>query len=1187
MDATLPSDAELLALLSKPPEPALEKNAFDSFLFRHAQRYDFSSSTSAPFGEIFRKLIEERFLPSPSWEPPQPRDYQLRVLQCMRVLMRDPVHRNLFADLGGAEVLVRLFADLSCEHCAASSHAAEFGTEMLVETLSILKRFATLECLCPGEPPPHRRVAAAAAAAATAASQPSASMAATASASSAPYGAAGELQLQRGLVALLSTSDAIVLQCALVCIQQLVQLEPHLVAIGQLGCAELLLRILTEYEAAFKALTAELIEQLLRERTFLKDVLLHDGTSAILSALHSHDPGVQIPLLRSLERLSTPAEPLSQVADGAAASARAEIRQLGGINVLLALLSAGRCSHSVAGAICSVLTALALDDEAALQIRQANGVYLIGRLLLLLHPEATAAAVSTMGCGGGETAGGAGGAGSHGNTSAGGGAAADEAIAAHEGLATIAFRALRYIFSTERNRQIFRRLFPPDLFASFIDVGHYASDLSRYAPLARQMLRLSSAALSRMLEALQDINIGKDAPGRKRIRDYLVQELLGKGAFGSVYQVKKDTGETLFAMKELPLEALGGGSGGSGGGGGGGDGGGGGSDGEGVEEPTAAVKREVQILSTLQHPNIISYYESFKHKHNLYIVMELVEGATLLDHLNSLTEKGGCMAESRIWAIFTQICLALRYVHKEKKVVHRDLTPSNIMISADGVVKLADFGLARQRSDAHTASVMDSVVGTVLYQCPEIIQAETYGEKADVWALGCILYQMATLRPPFEGGNPLVVANAIVDGRYKPLDAEAYPPQSLLAEVVRRLLTVEPETRPDIDEVATLISPVLLTELGRVSKEVHTLRKDVQTEREWRVRHEREAKSNKEAVHRLFARHQACGAGQQQPAARQQPPGGGGAAVGAAAGGCAPGSMAIAGGGGGAPAAGSRPSLQREALEPSPMRRSVASVSRTPMLSISPSRIREIHDPCSLILMQLHKILFISQLPPSLEGDGQAAERQAIDKYKRELFSHKNLYRGRNLKDELHKLMNGSHEMIDIAFRSHASLADGDVPGPNGSGFDANGSFSQKQTRISYEDLQRAIEHVLESTGYYDVKGDAEQGPPAEPPLGGTLPLNRPPIAPPSSLNEPPGISRASSLPAPPPPLRIGNGLSTPRGAVALGVLGPSPLGPSPLGSGPRELPPVHGRGSRGNLAAAALPPDMAPASHRELPHAS
>ena len=188
------------------------------------------------------------------------------------------------------------------------------------------------------------------------------------------------------------------------------------------------------------------------------------------------------------------------------------------------------------------------------------------------------------------------------------------------------------------------------------------------------------------------------------------------------------------------------------------------------------------ILSTCSTPLLV--LRSFKHKHNLYIVMGWWRGRRC--SITSTPPKG-LHGRVRIWAIFTQICLALRYVHKEKKVVHRDLTPSNIMISADGVVKLADFGLARQRSDAHTASVMDSVVGTVLYQCPEIIQAETYGEKADVWALGCILYQMATLRPPFEGGNPLVVANAIVDGRYKPLDAEAYPPQSLLAEVVRRL----------------------------------------------------------------------------------------------------------------------------------------------------------------------------------------------------------------------------------------------------------------------------------------------------------------------------------------------------------------------------------------------------------------
>ena len=135
-----------------------------------------------------------------------------------------------------------------------------------------------------------------------------------------------------------------------------------------------------------------------------------------------------------------------------------------------------------------------------------------------------------------------------------------------------------------------------------------------------------------------------------------MQELLGKGAFGCVYQAKKDTGETLFAMKELPLDMVsvyGGGSG---------------------EEPrdsdgeqsATLLEREVQILSTLQHPNIIRYYDSFQQGDFFYIVMELVEGATLLDHLNSLSEKRQSMAEPRIWQLFTQVwCSAVLAFHRQ------------------------------------------------------------------------------------------------------------------------------------------------------------------------------------------------------------------------------------------------------------------------------------------------------------------------------------------------------------------------------------------------------------------------------------------------------------------------------------------------------------------------------------------
>ena len=142
-------------------------------------------------------------------------------------------------------------------------------------------------------------------------------------------------------------------------------------------------------------------------------------------------------------------------------------------------------------------------------------------------------------------------------------------------------------------------------------------------------------------------------PTVRYVKDYAVQELLGKGAFGCVYQAKKDTGETLFAMKELPLDMVsvhGGGSGEEL------------RDSDG-EQSATLLEREVQILSTLQHPNIIRYYDSFQQGDSFYIVMELVEGATLLDHLNSLSEKRQSMAEPRIWQLFTQVCAAVLAFH--------------------------------------------------------------------------------------------------------------------------------------------------------------------------------------------------------------------------------------------------------------------------------------------------------------------------------------------------------------------------------------------------------------------------------------------------------------------------------------------------------------------------------------------
>ena len=108
----------------------------------------------------------------------------------------------------------------------------------------------------------------------------------------------------------------------------------------------------------------------------------------------------------------------------------------------------------------------------------------------------------------------------------------------HDHLAAHAFRTLRFVFSTERNRKLFRRLFPPDLYAAFIDVGQYERELPRYAPLVRQLAVLAPEARAKVQEALEDINMAR-GPAVRYVKDYAVQELLGKGAFGCVYQARR------------------------------------------------------------------------------------------------------------------------------------------------------------------------------------------------------------------------------------------------------------------------------------------------------------------------------------------------------------------------------------------------------------------------------------------------------------------------------------------------------------------------------------------------------------------------------------------------------------------------------------------------------------------------
>ncbi|KAI2582078.1 NEK8 isoform 1, partial [Pan troglodytes] len=164
-----------------------------------------------------------------------------------------------------------------------------------------------------------------------------------------------------------------------------------------------------------------------------------------------------------------------------------------------------------------------------------------------------------------------------------------------------------------------------------------------------------------------------------------------------------------------------------------------------TKEERQAAQNECQVLKLLNHPNVIEYYENFLEDKALMIAMEYAPGGTLAEFIqkrcNSLLE------EETILHFFVQILLALHHVHTHL-ILHRDLKTQNILLDKHRmVVKIGDFGISKilsSKSKAYT------VVGTPCYISPELCEGKPYNQKSDIWALGCVLYELASLKRAFE-----------------------------------------------------------------------------------------------------------------------------------------------------------------------------------------------------------------------------------------------------------------------------------------------------------------------------------------------------------------------------------------------------------------------------------------------------
>ena len=262
---------------------------------------------------------------------------------------------------------------------------------------------------------------------------------------------------------------------------------------------------------------------------------------------------------------------------------------------------------------------------------------------------------------------------------------------------------------------------------------------------------------------------------------YEVIRCLGEGGYGRALLVRQKTNRNKrYVMKEVRLSAM-------------------------KPKEREEARREAKVLASFNNPNIVRYIESFEESNYFYIVMEYADGGDLAQKIEKRGKK--LFSEEEILHDFIQIALAIKYIH-DRKILHRDLKAQNVFLMKDGTVKLGDFGIARVLE--RTMQLCKTQIGTPYYLSPEICEGKRYNSKTDIWSLGCILYELCTLRHPFDAANINGLLMVIIRGKYKPISSMY---SDNLRQLLAQLLTRDPAKRPSINQILRI--PYIKSKLGK------------------------------------------------------------------------------------------------------------------------------------------------------------------------------------------------------------------------------------------------------------------------------------------------------------------------------------------------------------------------------------
>ncbi|KAJ3339171.1 G2-specific serine/threonine protein kinase [Gonapodya sp. JEL0774] len=324
---------------------------------------------------------------------------------------------------------------------------------------------------------------------------------------------------------------------------------------------------------------------------------------------------------------------------------------------------------------------------------------------------------------------------------------------------------------------------------SFVNIGletrAAASPLSPVSPMSEQTAAdfMPSTGSKAGSSSSSQVETPASTSGQTALTNFDPLEVIGSGSFGLIRKVRRKSDGKVLARKEIDYRKM-------------------------SDREKRQLVSEVNILRELRHPHIVRYYERFVDRDNclIYIIMEYCEGGDLSSVIKRCRRESRSIPEPVVWSLFTQLLLALCECHHPPPkrsgtpravVLHRDLKPDNVFLDAEQNIKLGDFGLSRVIDDPETQFAR-TYVGTPFYMSPELVNESEYNTKSDIWSLGCLVYEMCALEPPFQAKSQAGLAAKIKLGK-TPEIPKGY--SNDLRNVIKSMLQVNHAKRPTAAEL--------------------------------------------------------------------------------------------------------------------------------------------------------------------------------------------------------------------------------------------------------------------------------------------------------------------------------------------------------------------------------------------------